>query len=95
MSSIKLIYPELSYIITGILFSTHNQIGQYAREKQYCDLIELKLKEIGMPFKRECGIGDSGNVVDFVIDDKVIIEAKAKRRIKKIIARNSRINFNI
>ena len=30
----ELIYPELSYKINGILFSTHNELGQYAREKQ-------------------------------------------------------------
>ena len=42
----KVIHPELSYTITGILFATHNELGLYAREKQYSDLIEKHLDNI-------------------------------------------------
>jgi GxxExxY protein len=83
MNKTNLIYPELSYIITGILFSVHNQLGQYAREKQYGDLIESKLKEIDIAHKRECKIGDSNNIVDFIVENKIILEIKAKRIITK------------
>ncbi|MDD5291246.1 MAG: GxxExxY protein [Patescibacteria group bacterium] len=79
----ELIYPELSYVITGILFSVHNQLGQYEREKRYCNLIEEKLKEINIPYWRELRIGDSGNILDFIVDNKIIIEAKAKRVITR------------
>ena len=78
-----LICPELSYTITGICFSAHNELGRYAREKQCGDLIEGKLKEINIPFQRECVIGSSGNTIDFVIDGKMAIELKAKRILGK------------
>ena len=39
----KLIYPALSYKITGILFKVHNQLGRFCSERQYCDLIEKYL----------------------------------------------------
>jgi GxxExxY protein len=75
----KVIYPELSYTLNGILFAVHNERGQYAREKQYGDAFEQKLREIGMPYKRELAINNSGNVVDFLVDGKILIEFKAKR----------------
>ncbi len=79
----KVVYPELSYTITGILFAAHNELGPYAREKQYGDLIEKKLKEIKMPYKREIAIADTGNILDFLIDEKIILELKSARIITK------------
>src|SRR3989344_6594992 len=79
----KVIHPELSYQITGILFSVHNELGPYAREKQYGDLIEQKLKESKISYNREFGIGNSGNVLDFVIDKKIILELKVTRIITR------------
>jgi len=75
----KVLYPELSYSITGILFSVHNELGQYAREKQYGDLIEKKFDEIKIPYKRELAISNTGNILDFIVEDKIILEVKAKK----------------
>lgn len=79
----KLIHPELSYIITGICFDIHNNLGRFAKEKQYCDLLEEKLKELNIPYKREYKFKDSGNILDFLIDDKIVLEVKSKRLILK------------
>ena len=62
----KLIYSELSYIVTGICFSAQNDIGRYSREKQYGDKIEEKLKEIKLPYKRELSAKGDGNILDFL-----------------------------
>ena len=74
-----LLYPELSYKITGVCIAVHNELGQFAREKQYGDLLEKKLVEAGLTFKRECQIGGSGNIFDFIVEGKIALELKAKR----------------
>ena len=79
----KLIYPELSYAVVGMCFETHNQVGRFAREKQYGDCIEEKLKGAGISYSREYQISKTGNQVDFLIDDKIILEIKVKRLMGK------------
>ncbi len=74
----KLIYPKLSYLIIGICYKVHNELGRYSREKQYGDLLEIKLRQCGISHKREFTIENTGNIVDFVIEDKIILELKAK-----------------
>ena len=49
----KLVYPELSYILMGILFEVHNKLGTKYQEKHYQRAIEIKLKELNIPYKRE------------------------------------------
>lgn len=41
----KLVLPELSYEINGILFKVHNELGRFLNEKQYADAVEKLLKE--------------------------------------------------
>ena len=83
----NLIYPELSYKITGILFKAHNQLGRYCKEKQYQDVIEVLLRQNGIKFEREkkfpLSLGIGGNQVDFIIEDKIILGCKTKLCVTK------------
>ncbi len=79
----KLIYPELSYLVTGICFAVHNHLGRFSREYRYCDAIKQRLKEASIPYERERRIGQSGNQLDFWFDGKLVLEVKAKRLITK------------
>ena len=74
----KLVFGELSFLINGILYQVHNELGRFAREKQYADLVETKLKAIKISYRRELEVGDSGNKIDFSIEDKIVVELKAK-----------------
>ena len=85
-NSEKLIFPELSYKINGILFTTQNNLGRFCSEKQYGDAIEKLLIENNIKYEREKelpkffdGERDRRNIVDFLIEGKIILELKAKR----------------
>lgn len=73
------LYPELSYDITGVCFDTHNELGPYGKEKQYGDTIEEKFKKKRIDYTREVRIGDSGNIIDFLVGGVIALELKAKR----------------
>jgi GxxExxY protein len=86
----KILYPELSYRINRLLFETHNRLGRYRNEKQYADFFESLLKENGIKYAREYALPPSfpgekqgRNIIDFIVEDKIIIEFKAKDIITK------------
>lgn len=85
----KLIYPELSYKITGLCFKIHHKLGRFCKERQYADSLEEALRQANIVFKREFEIkkliNDSpeGNKVDFLIETKIILDVKAKSFITK------------
>jgi len=79
----KIIYPELSYALMSILFEVHNKLGNKYQEKHYQRAIEIKLKKSGIPYKKEAKISINFDAeklgdffVDFIIDDKIILETK-------------------
>lgn len=79
------IYPELSYKINGVLYEVRQELGPYCNEKQYCDLIECKLKKHNLGYEREKILPPSfdeeakRNKIDFLVEDKIILEIKTKR----------------
>lgn len=85
----ELIHPDLSYKLNGILFKVHNELGQFRGEKEYGDLIESHFKKMGISYEREKILPSSfsndqqRNRVDFLIEDKIILELKAKKFIDK------------
>jgi GxxExxY protein len=79
----KILHKELSFVINGLLFETHNILGRYKNEKQYCDCLEELLKKKGLKFKRECVLEVSfngeqlrRNICDFVIEGLIVLEIK-------------------
>lgn len=74
----KLLYADLTFVLNGIAIEVRKEIGRFGKEKQYCDLYEAKLKDKNISYRRELKIGDSGNTVDFNIEDKLLLEMKAK-----------------
>jgi GxxExxY protein len=86
----KIIYPELSYKIYGLLFKTHNQVGRYGTERQYGDVMETFLKENQIKYEREKilpplfeGEREGRHKVDFIIENKIILEFKVKPLLTK------------
>jgi len=83
-----LIYKDLCYKLNGTFFYIHNNLGSCHKEKQYCDAFELIIKKKNYNYEREKDLlfkleeGDvEGNRCDFVIENKICIDFKAKKYI--------------
>lgn len=59
------------------MFSGAGRFGTFAKEKQFCDRLELKFKENDVGYKREVIVFGTGNRVDFIVEDKILSEIKA------------------
>ncbi len=86
----RVVYSELSYKITGILFTVHNELGRFCNERQCCDLLENYLKKLDVKYEREKTLPRSfkselrnRNRIDFLIEDKIVLETKNKRFIER------------
>ncbi|MFH1946860.1 MAG: GxxExxY protein [Candidatus Magasanikbacteria bacterium] len=85
----KILYKDLSYEITELCFKVQKKLGRFCREIQYANEFEKMLIESKIKYKREYRLNNfkvdspKGNIVDFLIEDKIIIDLKAKKFITK------------
>ncbi len=82
----EILHKELSYIIVGLLFEVHKKLGRFCSHRQYCDAIEILLKQVDLTYKRETDIPVEfgpdklyGNRLDFYINNLIPLEVKAKK----------------
>jgi len=83
----KLIYPELSYKIVGILFDVYNELGGGYQEKYYQRAIAKRFKKVNIQFQEQINVPlkfDNEKIgqyfLDFLVDNKIILEIKVAPR---------------
>ncbi len=95
--NLEIVYPDLSFQIVGILFQVHNRLGNGFEEKYYQRAVEQLLKEKKLKFTRElkADISFEGEKIgkfflDFLIEDKIVLELKTIPRFLPIHFRQVR-----
>lgn len=90
MKKIKLLYPKLSYQIIGFAYEVFNELGYGYREKYYQKAFEKLLINNKITYQKETPVKMyfqneilSKQYLDFLIEDKIIIEIKVKDRFLK------------
>ncbi|MFO7789401.1 MAG: GxxExxY protein [Bacteroidota bacterium] len=81
----KILYKEESYKIIGICMEVHKLLGKGHSEVIYKDALEYEFQKAGIPYSREKKykvrykdiILKHQYNADFVVYDKIILEAKA------------------
>lgn len=86
----KLVYPQLSYKIVGVLYKVHSELVGSYQEKYYQRAVKIALKNESISFEREIAVDLTykGNKIgkyflDFLVEDKIILELKTKPRFAK------------
>ncbi|MCD6105626.1 MAG: hypothetical protein J7J43_07650 [Thermosipho sp. (in: Bacteria)] len=49
----NILFPELSYLITGFCFNVHNKLSRYRNEKEYGDALETLFKDNNIKYFQE------------------------------------------
>ncbi|MBI4034059.1 MAG: GxxExxY protein [Candidatus Brennerbacteria bacterium] len=89
----KVVYPRISYELTGISFKVQNGLGRFCTEKQYASAFEKELKRKGIKYEREHyvttnfeGEAVGKNWIDFLVNCEegwIIVDLKAKPFIER------------
>lgn len=86
----KVIYPELSYKIIGLVFDVFNHLGYGYQEKYYQKAIALLFSENDIKFKEQVHFPLKFNkqkigsyFLDFLIENKIVLEIKKGDRFSK------------
>lgn len=84
----KLLFPELSYQIVGLLFDVHKKLGGGYQEKHYQRAIEKLLQRDKIKYSKELKADlsfEGDNIgkffLDFLIENKVVLELKTVPRL--------------
>ena len=86
----KIIEPELSYQIMGLLFDVHTSLGNRYQEKYYQRAVEVAFKKANLSFRKQIAVDlvyDAEKIgkyiLDFVVENKVVVELKAVPEFRK------------
>lgn len=90
MEGKEIIYREESYYLLGLCYSIQNELGSNLKEHPYGDALEILFQRDQKPYIREfeikipfAGSVIGGNRVDFLFEDKILVDLKAKSYITK------------
>ncbi|MEK7125571.1 MAG: GxxExxY protein [Patescibacteria group bacterium] len=82
------IYPELSYKIIACAFAIYNQLGSGYAEKYYERALRLEFDKQKINYKEQLPVKLTYDgqmigkyIVDFVVDDKILVELKRTNQI--------------
>lgn len=82
----KLLYPEFSYKITGLLFKTFNKLGGLLQERYYYSYLKqlFDQEKIAYEFQKSYKIANNYRYfIDFIVDHKIVLELKSAKRFNK------------
>lgn len=89
-TSDKVIYPELSYKLIGIMFDVYNELGGGLKEKIYENAAKEAFKKENIGFKQQLYIPvmyKEKNVgkyfLDFLVEEQIVLELKVGDRFRK------------
>ena len=87
----KLLYNDLTYKIIGTAMEVHNVLGPGYLEAVYQNAMarEFKLRNIDYEEQVNLQVDYKGNIIgeyraDYLVDEKVVVEIKAIKRISEI-----------